>query len=107
MFVYLGHWRWSADGAPEMTPAEQIGNLIQLDDDSGPISIPHYDVTKAHLTLGVWKSPAGNLEQRYLHLLNKSKTWTASMHAAPTLQSTEFSCQEKVCSHLDQISLAM
>ena len=87
---YLGHWRWSPDGVPEMTPADQIGNLIQLDDDTGSIQIPHYDVTKAHLTLGVWKSPAGNLEQQYIHLLNKSKTWTASMHAAPLTKDEAF-----------------
>ena len=87
---YLGHWRWSKDGIPEMTPADHIGHLITLHDDSGPIQIPHYDVNDAHLTLGVWKSPAGNLEKQFEHLLSKSQKWTASMRAAPLSKDEAF-----------------
>ena len=78
---YLGHWRWT-NGAPEFTPASDIGRPISLDDDDGPIEIPHYDATEAHLTLGVWKSPSGNLTRQFDHLMKKSKMWTASMQAA-------------------------
>ncbi len=60
---YLAHWRWSDNGTPELTPATDMRSLITLPDESGPIAIPHFDVNEAHLTLGVWKSPAGNLEK--------------------------------------------
>ena len=80
---YLGHWRWTKDGVPELTPASDIGNLIMLNDDSGPIAIPHFDPKEAHLTLGVWKSPGGDLRQQFAHLMTKSKRWTQSMTAAP------------------------
>ena len=79
---YLGHWRWS-DGAPQFTPASDIGRPIRLNDDSGSIEIPHYDTDDAHLTLGLWKSPSGNQTQQFNHLMTKSRKWTASMHAAP------------------------
>ena len=79
---YLGHWRWSDNGTPELTPATDMGNLITLADESGPIAIPHFDVTEAHLTLGVWKSPAGNLAKQFDHLTAKSSKWTAAMQMA-------------------------
>ena len=80
---YLGHWRWTTDGAPEFTPATQMGDLISLTDDSGRVPIPHFDTGTAHLTLGVWKSPAGNLEQQFNYLQTKSARWTKSMQTAP------------------------
>ena len=80
---YLGHWRWADDGTPEFTPATLIGDLISLTDDSGSVTIPHFDTTSSHLTLGVWKSPAGNLDKQYTHLRDKSAKWTKSMYAAP------------------------
>ena len=80
---YLGHWRWADDGTPEFTPATLIGDLISLTDDSGSVTIPHFDTTSSHLTLGVWKSPAGNLEKQFTHLRDNSVKWTKSMYAAP------------------------
>ena len=79
---YLGHWRW-LDGAPQFTPASDIGRPISLKDDSGSIAIPHYDTNDAHLTLGLWKSPSGNQTQQFNHLMTKSMKWTASIRAAP------------------------
>ena len=48
-FYYLGHWRWTEDGVPELTPSAEMGNLITLNDDNGPIEIPHFDTNDAHL----------------------------------------------------------
>ena len=79
---YLGHWRW-VNGAPQFTSASIIGRLIHLNDDSGNIEIPHFDAQEAHLTLGVWKSPSGNLKQQFDHLVAKSKKWTTAMQSAP------------------------
>ena len=79
---YLAHWRWSDNGTPELTPATDMRSLITLPDESGPIAIPHFDVNEAHLTLGVWKSPAGNLEKQLEHLRSKSSKWTAAMQMA-------------------------
>ena len=50
---YLGHWHWSADSTPKFTPANEIGSILTLNDASGTITIPHFDVNEAHLTLGV------------------------------------------------------
>ena len=80
---YLAHWRWTNDGIPELTPAASIGNPIKLNDESGPIEIPHFDTQEAHLTLGVWKSPSGNLDKQFTHLLSKSRKWTKAMQSAP------------------------
>ena len=87
---YLGHWRWLKDGTPELTPASEIGNLITLNDDSGPITIPHYDSSEAHLTLGVWKSLSGNLTKQHDHLMDKSHKWTKSMVAANLTRDEAF-----------------
>ena len=87
---YLCHWRWTEDGVPELTPAVELGNPITLEDDSGPIIIPHFDPTEAHLTLGVWKSPSGILKQQFAHLQNKSSKWTAAMMAAPLTKDEAF-----------------
>ena len=80
---YLGHWQWAADGTPEFTPATQIGDLISLTDEIEQVNIPHFDANSSHLTLGVWKSPAGNLEKQLQHLREKSAKWTQSMRSAP------------------------
>ena len=87
---YLGHWRWSADGTPEFTPATEIGDLITLDEHSGPIAIPHFDANTPHLTLGVWKSMAGNLDKQFDHLYTKSIKWTTSMLAAHLTRDEAF-----------------
>ena len=87
---YLGHWRWTEDGVPELTPSAEMGNLITLNDDNGPIEIPHFDTKEAHLTLGVWKSLSGNLQKQYEHLQKKSTTWTSSMIAAPLTKDEAF-----------------
>ncbi len=87
---YLGHWRWAPDGTPEFMPASTIGDLISLKDDSGNVAIPHFDANEPHLTLGVWKSPAGNLSKQFEHLRDKSNRWTKSMQAAPLTKDEAF-----------------
>ena len=78
------------NGAPQFTSASDIGRLIHLKDDSGTIEIPHFDAHDAHLTLGVWKSPSGNLEQQLDHLTAKSRKWTSAMQAAPLTKDEAF-----------------
>ena len=80
---YLCHWQWTTTGAPTITPATTIGNRITLQNDGGTIEIPHMDATEAHLTLGVWKTPACNGTRQLDHLTTKTNKWTAAMHAAP------------------------
>ena len=79
---YLCHWIWTTDGTPSLLDATTIGNLISMNDDPTAEQPPHLDPWTSHLTLGVWKSPAGNYQQQREHLLNKSRKWTASMRAA-------------------------
>ena len=87
---YLAHWRWTSDGSPELTPAVDIGCPISLQDANVAVPIPHYDVSDAHLTLGVWKSPSGNLQAHLRHLQSKSHHWTTSMRAAPLTKDEAF-----------------
>ena len=79
---YLGHWRWTTDGTPELTPANEMGDLITLNDEQRPIAIPHFDAQQSHLTLGVWKSLSGNLDKQFEHLRSKSSKWTNAMAIA-------------------------
>ena len=79
---YLCHWIWKADGTPTLLDAATIGNLISMNDDPSTEQPPQLDPWKSHLTLGVWKSPAGNYNQQREHLINKSRKWTESMRAA-------------------------
>ena len=79
---YLGHLRWTADGTPELTRANDMGDLITLNNEAGPIAIPHFDAQQSHLTFGVWKSPGGNLDKQLDHLRSKSLKWTNAMATA-------------------------
>ena len=78
------------DGSPELTPAAEMGNLITLNDESRPIAIPHFDVQTTHLTLGIWKSPSGNLDKQLEHLRSKSNKWTTAMQAANLTRDEAF-----------------
>ena len=81
---YLCYWIWKADGTPpNLLDAATIGNLTLMNDNPTTEQPPQLDPWQSqHLTLGVWKSVAGNYHQQWEHLLNKSRKWTESMRPA-------------------------
>jgi hypothetical protein len=63
------------NGTPEMTPkSDMVASSITLTSglSNQRIAISHKDVNEAHLTLGVYLSPTGDMTQQYQHLLEKS-----------------------------------